>query len=774
MGVVADLFVRFRSAVGWMLGLVTVLAALGFLLPLKTQHPLERYDTPLSDETISQSERVQSQFNLSGSDAFMVVEADDLFDPDTIAAIRKLVGRVERLDFVASVFWADRVPLLNVFGFADPLIPPNDASPEAFLQAEERLRDHPLAGQLIADDGRSFLMPLVYDWLRVDDSYATTDEVLGAARGAIKDAGLEGQIRVQLTGRAPLFIDQHSAFSRNQIVFQAIGYTLALVLASIMFRGFAAVMVVATAPCLGVFWTLGIVKLLSVPANPLAEIVMPVMVAMVGLTDGVHLLVHIRRRRLAGDEPIEAARSAIEKVGLACWLTSLTTAIGFASLLLASSDYVQDFGRVCCIGVFIAFVAVTTFIPWVASTWVGRYIERGQERDLVGKGVEQLRGLINAMLGRRWIVSIGSVVLTLLLAGASLQLTPDNQMKSALPASSKSYKALAYCDEHFGGIEFFQIVIAWPDDPEPDPAEMLRVVAEAEKLVEQEPLLSKPLSIRTMLAAFPGDAEDFETQATFLALMPRGLKTFFFDEKEDWPGVSASTVISVRMQDRGIAQYAPVFDRLESRLEPIIEESGAAGFGLSGQPVAIARDLHQIVTDLRASLGAASLIILVVLGVVYRSVKVGLLSVVPNVFPLAVTGAFLLASGESLDMSSVCAFVVCLGIAVDDTIHFLSRFRQELEVDGDVHEAIRRAFIGVGTALVMTTVILCCGFGTMLLSDLPGHRTFAAMACSTIAAAVIGDLIALPALLSCFHPQSSARSKEVAPSSVPSAAAPPA
>ncbi|TWT47519.1 efflux RND transporter permease subunit [Botrimarina hoheduenensis] len=746
---VANLFVRFRPLVGWMLLIVTAVAALGYLLPLKNQHPLERYESPLEDEPPTQSEVVQSRFNLAGSDAFMVIESDQLFTPQSISAVRKLVASVEALDFVDSVFWADRVPVLNVFGFADPLIPPDDASPEAFAQAGERLRNHALAGQLISDDGRALLLPIVYDWLRIDDAYQTTEQVLSAARNAINTT--QTDLRVRLTGRAPLFIDQHSAFSRNQIVFQVIGYSLALVLASIMFRGLAAVLVVAAAPCLGVFWTLGLVKLFGVPANPLAEIVMPVMVAMVGLTDGVHLLVHIRRRRVAGDEPLEAARSAIEKVGLACWLTSLTTAIGFASLLLARSDYVQDFGRVCCLGVFIAFVAVVSFIPWVASTWVGRYIERGQERDLIGKGVEQLRGLINAMLARRWSVSIVSVLITVALAAFSLRLTPDNRMKSALPASSQSYQALEYCDDHFGGIEFFRVEIAWPEAIASDDPSILGVIREAERLVGDEPLLSRPLSVRTMLSSFPGDADDLATQATFLSLMPRELKNFFYNETRRW------AVVTIRMQDRGIAKYAPVFTRLEQGLAEIAAANPGFELRLDGQPVKIAKDLFQIVTDLRASLGAASLVILLVLGVVYRSVRVGLLSVVPNVFPLAATGALLYFTGESLDMSSVCAFVVCLGIAVDDTIHFLSRFRQELAIDGDVHAAIRRAFVGVGAALVMTTVILCCGFGTMLLSDLPGHRTFAAMACSTIAAAVVGDLIALPALLSCFHPSGKRR-----------------
>lgn len=742
MNKIADLFVRYRNAVGWMLLAVTGVASLGYLLPLNSKHPLERYEIALEDDPPTTTERVQSRFNLGSSDAFLIVETPDLFTPDSIATVRRMVAEVERLEFVESVFWIDRVPSLNVFGFADPLVPPSEASPEAFRLAEARLRGHPLAGQLISEDGRALLMPVVYNWLKMEDAAGATDAVLEAA-SRVTEQG----VTVRLTGRAPLFADQEAAFDRNTILFQIIGYSLALILSSLMFRGVAAVLVVSAAPCLGVFWTLGIVKLLGVPANPLAQVVMPVMLAMIGLTDGVHLLIQIRRRRAAGDTPVEAARDAISKVGLACWLTSLTTAIGFGSLLLAKSDYVQDFGRVCMFGVFIAFVSVVTFVPWISSTWVGRYIDRGHERDLVGQGVERLQGVIGLMMRRRWLVSLISIALTLGLGYLSLQLEPDNRMKTAMPASSQSYKALEYADEHFGGVEFFRAEIYWPDGIKSDDPRILAAVREVERLIQEEPLLSRPLSIRSMLASFPGDPDDLGTQATFLSLMPRELRSFFHDASEQ------RAIVSVRMQDRGIAVYTPVFDRLEAGFAAAQADYPGFEFRLEGQPVMISRDLYQIVSDLRASLGAASAIILVVLGFVYRSVRIGLLSVVPNLFPLVFTAAILLWTGSPLDMSSVCAFVVCLGIAVDDTIHFLSRFRQELEVDGDVEAAIRRAFIGVGSALVMTTVILCAGFGSMLWSELPGHRAFAAMACSTIAAAVVGDLIALPALLSCFHPR---------------------
>ena len=135
---------------------------------------------------------------------------------------------------------------------------------------------------------------------------------------------------------------------------------------------------------------------------------------------------------------------------------------------------------------------------------------------------------------------------------------------------------------------------------------------------------------------------------------------------------------------------------------------------------------------------------------VYRSIRIGLISIIPNVFPLAITGTYLACTGQSLELVSVCAFTVCLGIAVDDTIHFLTRFTEESARTDNREEAIRRAFTAVGTALIMTTVVLVAGFSTVLTSDSRDHRIFATMGGLTIAAALFGDLIFLPALLARF------------------------
>jgi predicted RND superfamily exporter protein len=228
-------------------------------------------------------------------------------------------------------------------------------------------------------------------------------------------------------------------------------------------------------------------------------------------------------------------------------------------------------------------------------------------------------------------------------------------------------------------------------------------------------------------------------------LLPPPLKRAYYRPDE------LAATATFRVQDRGIAAYGEVFQRIESELQQLHAAHPAFFFALDGRPVARWRNLYQIVVDLASSLGSAALIIFVVLGLAYRSLRLGLIAVIPNVFPLACTAATLVAFGMPLEIVSVCSFTICLGIAVDDTIHFLTRYTEELKVESDEVQAIRKAFIGVGTGMVMTTVVLVAGFSTVLLSEVRDHRVFCAMGSLTLAAALVGDLFILPAMLVHFR-----------------------
>jgi hypothetical protein len=709
-------------------------------------------------------ERVESEFQLTRADCLLIVHAEGLFTPRILEAVRQMVRDVEALDVVDSLVWLEAVPGLNIFGLPDPLLPPPGASAERLQIARTRALAHPLvAGQLISDDGNALQMLIRYDWLYATRPESGADEIEHAARDSLRrtlGADASG-VEVRMTGRIPLWKAEREAFGSDHRKYQIIAYSMILVLALVLFRGLVPVLIVAAAPALAVFWTIGLLKFFGRDTNDMTSIVMPVLIAMVSFTDGVHLMIHLRRKRAEGIEPIEAAASAIRHVGLPCFLTSLTTAIGFGSLMLGSSEYIQDFGLDCAAGVVAGFVAVITVIPLLSSTWLGRNLESRPEHDLVGQSLERFTPVIDWILRRSRLVTAVGVLATIGFSAVAAQLRPDEKWEYAMPTGTPAYQALAWCDEAFGGIEFAHVTVRWSEAQARSPSEILEAVQAVQQLVQAEPLLKHSLSIADLLETFPTDKDDPETLMSFATLLPPPLRNLLYEPEQRHANVL------MRCQDKGIRLYAPVFKRLDAGLRDLAVRRPDFTFDLDGGPVWRAENLYKIVVDLANSLGSAGIIILVVLVVVYRSLQLGLIAVIPNVLPLAVTGALLVWSGYALNIAAVCAFTVCLGIAVDDTIHFLSRFQEELKVTEDVEEAIRRSFLGVGTAMITTTLVLVCGFATVLGSQMPAHRIFAGMAVSTIGTALLGDIILLPAmLLTCYRP-AKPKSAEAATPDVP-------
>lgn len=740
INLLADFVTRHRLLTAVAMMIATVFAIWGHLY---VPPPPTESDANAPAKTGSRLRVATSDGEGNASDCFLVVETDDLFKPATVAALRHVVGVIEQQPYVESVLWVDTIPELNVFGLREPLLPPNDASADRFEASRDRVMQHPLAiGQLLSDDGRTLLMPIAFDWLFVTSDADCSEELLKTAREAA--ASHPGaSLSIRLTGRVPLYIAYQESFDRNHFKFQIISYTLVLGLALILFRGIRAVLVVAAAPALGIIWTIGLLNWMDELSNPLTSVVVPVLLTMVGLTDGVHLMVHIRRARAAGQTPQEASRSAVVRVGLACALTSLTTAIGFGSLLVAQSEFVRGFGRGCAIGVVVTFFAVITTIPLACSGWLGNSIHKGHEHDLVGHGLKRFGWLIEFVLRHAKLVSAVAVLATLLFGIGAARLRPDDRMQDSQPTGSEAYQVLAHCDKAIGGIEFVRVRIEWDAAANADSEQILTAIQDVERSLKDEPSLRHPLSILNILASFPGD-ESVTNRLAFLELLPEKTRASYLDTE------ARVAEVTVRIQDLGIAHYEPVFRRVERRLSELQAKHPGFVLTLTGDPVTRGRNLHRIVTDLASSLGTAVITIFIVMALAYRSLRIGLITLIPNLFPLVVTAYMMVLFGHPLEIASVCAFTVCLGIAVDDTIHFLTQYRSELDRHGNVETALRDAFQGVGSAMIITTFILITGFGTVLTSDLPGQRYFAAMAVSTIAAALVGDLVFLPALLATF------------------------
>ena len=681
--------------------------------------------------------------SVTRGDSILVLECDNFFSESGAAALRAVVDALESLEYVDEVMWMDRVPPLNIFGLPEPILPRAGASEHRFRTSRDKAVTHPLvSGQLLSQDGRTLLMLVRFDWLYVRSDEDCSERLKQVAQEAIaKYPGVSMQLGV--TGWVPLRLAAMKEHEQNQMRYQLIGYGMIAVMSLILFRGLTAVFIVALAPSLGVFWTLGLLRFVNMHDNPFNDVVLPVMLSLVGLTDGVHLMVQIRRLRAAGLAERAAAREGVREVGLACALTSLTTAIGFGSLALAHHETVQEFGECCVIGVLLTFLSVMTIIPLMCSTLLGRRVHSGHDKGIVERHLSRIGTVIDIVLRHRWPVSLLAMGSTCLLCIIALQLRPDERNANALPEGCEALRVMQQLDHALGGLEQGSVEVTWSDQIESDNPEVLDVVTQVGEILRSEDLIGHPVSIATLLAALPGDG-DIAERMSMLELLPPPLKRAFYTPEEN------NAQVNFRVQDLGIARYGLVFQRINAALQKLESQHSLFSLELTGSAVWRWENLYQIVVDLATSLGSALVIIFLVLAVAYRSLRIGLIALVPNLFPLALTGAYLVWTGQSLEIVSVCAFTICLGIAVDDTIHFLTRYQEELKRASDPLDAIRKAFVGVGAALIMTTMILIAGFSTVLFSGLRDHRIFATMGALTISAALFGDLVFLPALIACF------------------------
>ena len=717
----AELPVRVRGAVFVLVAILSVLAYFG----ITGEHGRVRsLPTGRITDARAALDRAELAFAGDGNEFLFLVEArgdHDLVSGPGAAVWRALEREVEALEGVDALLTPDDVPLADG---ADP-------------------RAHPLiGGRLLSDDGRVALLPVLAasygDW-------AAPREMVEVARRVEGDAA-----RVTVTGQWAVFSEMGEALERDRKHFLVLSFALSFVLGWIVFRGVASVLVAGGAPMLGVLWTYGALGWLGEHLNALTAAVLPILVAMIGFTDAVHIVMHVRARRAAGDAPREAALSAVRALAGPCAMTSFTTAVGFGSLVVSSGDVVRDFGFASLIGVLCTFVAVVAVVPAVASTPLGRpLVARGKRRR--ARVLERGLPLLDLATRRAGTVTVlGAAATALMIVCPALVLRPDDRIAHDLPSSSPAARALTVVDEAFGGFQVLQVSAEWKEDV-PPPA-VLEVLAEAEHLLADAPDVARPLSIRAVLATLPGGAERPEAALPALALAPERLTRGL------WAPERRAARVVARVRDHGIDHYRPVYAELGERVARLADEHPGVELSLTGSSLVYGAHVDRIVLDLVGSLGVAALILFAALAVAFRSLRTGLISIVPNLFPLAVTATVLALAGEELEIASVCAFVICLGIAVDDTIHFLARYRTELLACGEPREAARRAYLGVGRALLATTAILLAGFGVVLTSELPGNRVFAAMACTTIAAALVGDLLILPAMLVRFRPRRSGSS----------------
>ena len=686
----------------------------------------------VSSEELEELRDAEAKFK-SNSPLVLVLECDDFFRRDRIMAMQQAVAALRKTDEVLHLTWMGDLPEVTLRGAQELVLPESvgDMTPERLTESKQALLSHPLIVEnLLSSDARTVLMLIDSQ----EESYV--EKIRAVAIKQLEPVG----IQTRVTGTLALYDIHNRALAEDHVRIQLLAYSLVGLLLILVFRRPMTIIVAGSGPVVGVVWTLGWLRLIGQSENTLAQIILPVMVMMIGFTDGVHLVTRLRQLRVGGASVRDAVYEAVVQTGPACMLTSITTAIGFGSLMLSNSEMIAGFGRVAAIGVIVTFLAVILISPLLAASWIGRQMHVKRQQDPLGRLMNHLIGVISFSSRHAKAVTIAGVAITVGCLLASSRLVSDDRVSDRVPPDSEARQAMMHCDSNLGGIRTLRLMIHWPETM--SRRNVWAVIRECEQLIARQPLFGKPLSIRTALTVFRGP--DRQDHSVLASQLPDDLKAQFYR-----PDLRLALVLT-RTEDLGIAKFDPIFERLQRQLRQVESDNPGVDVQVVSDVVIEGRVVNQIIDELMASLMMAAVVIFGLLAIAFRSLRIGVISIIPNVMPLAVAGAMRLLIGESLGIASACSFAICLGVAVDDTIHYLSHFRQEQRRGSNPMLANQRTFVTVGSALMLTTIVMTAGLGTVMTSQLPTHVNFAIMACTTLTVALPADLLFLPALLTLF------------------------
>jgi len=654
----------------------------------------------------------------------------DIFDAAALAQLRDAVGRLRTVTGVEDVRSIFDVRRQGPAGALLPVIPRtrDELDAEARAAAKARAARHPLvAGHLLSADAASslVLVRLVSDAdrpPRLPEVITEIERVLDSSRGPSAALDLE------LTGLPALREQAARGLRRDMLIFNSLGLSLAVVLSAIVARSLRSTVVACVPPFVGAVWALGVLGLCGAPVNILTSVV-PSLALVVGTCDSIHFIEDMRRSVRRGIDPLAASSGAIGRVGRACGLTSLVTAIGFASLAAAQIDAVRGFGIAAAVGALASFLAVSLLTPLIAATGFCSGTRLGRSSRTAGRLANMLAGF--SLRHARPIALVGGG-LTLLLALTGSGIDADNRVVDSLPQDAAASRALVRVDHDFGGAMGVDVVVGWPDDVDWRDGVVLASLDDVHDVLDRSGGISRAISLASVAAPLPDRARNRLAAEDFRDLVAPE---------------SRVALVRARVPDLGSRALEGVYDRVDAELGELQRRQPGWRFELTGMSVVSARNIRQLVRDLGSSLFLEVVVIGVILACAFRSPLAGLVSLVPNVFPLTVIGSLLVATGRSLDPATVIVFNVCLGLAVDDTVHLMSALARQRRAGVPIGSAVRRAVAETGNAVIIGGLVLTVGFATVTASSVPSLAGFGRLACAAVAAATVAELVFLPALL---------------------------
>ncbi len=740
--------VRFPRSVIAVIALLTV--GFGtFAVHLRVNSSIETL-LPQDDPERIYYEDVKKTF---GSDeaGVIAVFADDVFTPETLRKLARLSEELGSIEGVREVVSLATVKGVETDEWGAVRVGRLMQDPPADTAAAEALRDKILAnrfysGNLVSEDATATGIVVLFE--NLDDQQFIERDIDGQIR-AIVD-GFRGPESFSMTGIQTLKVNAARLMKEDLRTFLPISLVVVIVVLAWAFRTVRGVALPLTAVVVGVIWTTGLMVIAGKAIN-LGTLVLPPLLMAIGIAYAIHIVSRYYQEVHPGRDRLAVANATMEHVRLPLGVAALSTLIGFATLTYSEIPAIRDFGIYAVFGIAAIFVvsialipALLVLLPEPRRGWAG-----GRRNDGIAMLLQRLALL--AMHYRRSILLLGLVLTAVAIVGVT-KIRVETDYLQFIDVDNPIRVENAKIADRLGGTQPIYFVVEGDGEGAIGQLSLLAAIQDLQEFIAELPKVDGSLSIVDYLTimrevlnpdARPGLPE---TQSEVNQLL------LFVDSKELAPIATkdltrANVIVGTRLS--GSAEVGAFVEKVEDfarrRFRRGVEVNA------TGTVVLLNRSADTLARGQVLGLAQVLGILLLLMSALFLSLRAGLLSLVPNLLPIGVLFGLMGWTGLTLNISTSMIAVIAIGIAVDDTIHYLSEFNRQTRATGSEEAAILNAGRSVGLAMVVTSIALSAGFLVVCVSNFIPIRHFGILASTTMGVALFADLILMPALLMTAH-----------------------
>ncbi|WP_179318980.1 efflux RND transporter permease subunit [Winogradskyella helgolandensis] len=522
----------------------------------------------------------------------------------------------------------------------------------------------------------------------------------------------------------------------------------------LFFRSFTATFISLLVVCIGVMWTFGILGLLGYEITVLTALIPPLIIV-IGIPNCIFLINKFQQEVKSHGNKVKSLQRVITKVGNATLMTNVTTASGFATFIFTESTLLKEFGIVASLSILAIFILCLLIIPIMYT-----FLPYPKERHLEHLNKRWIGAFVDWMVNMVKNKKITIYITTLILIVASIigiyQIKISGSLIEDMPQDTEFFSDIRFFESEFNGIMPLEIMIDTKRKKGVMRLATLKRMDELEEFIEDIPELSRPISVVSLVkyskqAYYNGNPKYYQLptsqENSFILSYAKNSSTDgdMLSDFVDSTGQYAR--ITTFMKDIGTDKMERIQEDLQNEVDKLFPKE-RYNVIITGKALVFQKGTKYLVKNLAISLTLAIILIALFMAYLFRSFRMIVVSLIPNLLPLLVTAGIMGYVGVPIKPSTILVFSIAFGISVDDTIHFLAKYRQELQANNwKIRKSVYAALRETGVSMIYTSIVLFFGFSVFTISSFGGTVALGALVSITLLFAMLSNLLLLPSLL---------------------------